>query len=316
MTFLQQLREFFKQQSPLRRLLWAGIAIGCVLLFVKEPGPEQHRLWQEFWDLGHLFLFGGVGLFASERYLRQRPWLSLFKLLLGTAFIGWIIEVIQGMTGRDYSLEDVAADTLGMALGLAIGGFRALSKPRWGYALLAILLLGGLAVKVKPTVYSAVDAIAAARQFPVLADFSGFAPHLQRDRFTSISAWLKVDAGVLEVNLLPGDFPGFGLDDFPNDWRGWHVLVIDIVNPASAPLAITCRIHDAQHAARGNLFADRFNGRFILQPGENRLRIDLQAVEHAPAGRLLDMSEVRAPACFTHHLDRPQTLLLRSMVLE
>jgi len=286
------------------------------LLFVKEPGPEQHRLWREFWDLGHLFLFGGIGLFASERYLRQRPWPRFFGLLLATAFIGWIIEVIQGATGRDYSLEDVAADTLGMALGLLIGGFGTLSRSRWRFALLAFVLLCGVVVKVKPTVYAAIDAIAAERSFPVLADFAGFAPNLQRDRFMTVSAWLKVDKDVLQVNLLPGKYPGFSLDDFPNDWRGWHVLVIDIVNPAPTALAFSCRIHDALHEARGNLFADRFNGRFILQPGENRLRIDLAAVEHAPAGRVMDMSDIRAPACFTIDLDHPRTLLLRSLVLE
>lgn len=151
--------------------LWFGVAVGCVLLFVQEPGPEQHRLLQQIWDLGHLFLFGIVGFFVGECLPAGRPWRLFWGALLSAAMVGWLIELMQLMIRRDYSLDDVAGDTLGMACGLLLGGRPALSVRRGLLHVMFATALLGVALKLTPVLRSAVDVFAAWREFPVLADF-------------------------------------------------------------------------------------------------------------------------------------------------
>ena len=297
----------------LRRLMVVGIAIGCALLFVHEPGPEQHRLMREFWDQGHLILFGIVGFFAGER-LWMQPWRKFLLCLVLAAGVGWLIEVMQYFIGRDYSLGDVYADCVGMSLGLLIGGRARLRRYRWLFRAAAALVISLILLQLKTPVLSAVDAVNAWRTFPVLANFeNGAMPQLQRDRFFGIDAALSVDRGALRVKLRPGLYPGFVLDDFPNDWRGYHVLVLDVENPDKRDLSLICRIHDAGHNWQ---HADRYNRRFDVAPGRHQIRIDLGDVEQAPQGRLMNMAEIRAPQCFSYQLAQPRELRIFRVDLE
>lgn len=298
------------------RLVWFAVIVGSLLLFVHQPGPEQHRLWSLFWDCGHVFLFAGVGYLAGEHCLQQKPWTRFIALLLLAALIGWLIELLQLISGRDYSLRDVAADAIGMALGLLVGGRARLHPRRLWLALLWVMLAAGVAERFLPVARAAFDAVAAAHAFPELANFAdGFAPSLQSDRFKSNHSSLKAVDGALRIELSRAPFTGFGLDDFPNDWFGWHGLSVAIANTGPAQ-AITCRIHDAAHERRGYAHSDRFNRRFVLLSGENRLRIDLAEVERAPRDRLLDLRNVRDFSCYAVDLKTPQVWLLRSITLE
>lgn len=312
---------FTASSSPSRftlldRMVWLGVVVGSLLLFAYQPGPEQHRLWSLFWDCGHVFLFAGVGYLVSERGLQHKPWKRFVGLLLAAAFIGWIIEWLQLISGRDYSLHDVAADVIGMALGLLVGG-RACLRPRWLWlGLMWLMLALGVVERFLPVARAAIDSVAAARAFPELANFAnGFAPSLQQDRFKSSHSRLRVIDGALRIELLPAQYSGFGLDDFPNDWHGRRALIVDLVNTGPTQ-TITCRIHDAAHEHRGYEHLDRYNHPFVLMPGGNQLRIDLTEVEHAPRDRLLDLRNVRDFSCYAADRKTPQTWLLKSITLE
>ncbi|MET0379136.1 MAG: hypothetical protein ABW049_09115 [Spongiibacteraceae bacterium] len=304
------------RRTLLDRMVLLGIVVGSLLLFVHQPGPEQHRLWSLFWDCGHVFLFAGVGYLVGERWLQGNSWLRFVGWLALAALIGWIIELLQLLTGRDYSLRDVAADTIGMALGLFVGGRTHLRLQRLGRVVICAILALALAERFLPVARAAIDAVSAANAFPELANFStGFAPSLQLDRFKKNHSSLSVGDGALRIELSPAQYTGFGLDDFPSDWQGWHWLSIDLTNTGPAQ-QITCRIHDAAHEQRDYAHNDRFNRQFVLRPGNNRLRIDLREVEHAPRDRLLDLRNIRDFSCYTTDLKTPQVWLLRSITLE
>jgi len=225
--------------------------------------------------------------------------------------------LLQLAVGRDYSLVDVATDVIGMAAGLTIGAYDLLRGSRRLYVAVLLTLIAIMAVRVKPALYSAVDAVAAWQSFPVLADFEdGFMPGLQRDRFIAKTATFSVTTHALRIDLRPGKYPGFELDDFPNDWRGRHYLIIELDNPDHVLLTVACRINDAMHGRLGFELSDRFNRRFELAPGSNQLRIDLAEVERAPASRHMDMADIRSPMCFAIDLKQPRTLFLRSIRLE
>lgn len=311
----------WSQLPTLQRSLLAGIAVGCAFLFLNDPGPEHHRFWNLLWNCGHLILFGAIGYLVGHWHLdKQRPdakiWRHYLSWVIGAAVVGWIIELAQLVTGRDYSLLDVLGDTGGMAVGLMAGSHRALRRPLAAFMATIVVLIAFLMHQLVPVARAGVDAISAARTFPELANFAdGFAPGLQRDRFGELYSRLSVVDDALRIELHPAQYAGFILDDFPNDWRGRRTLRVEIVNEG-AQRPITCRVHDLLHEQTGYEFLDRFNKQFILQPGINQLSIDLDDVLHAPKGRSMDLANIRNFGCFIVDLREPQIWLLRSIRLE
>jgi VanZ family protein len=303
-----------RQRSDwLRRALWLALIAGCALLFVHEPAASRHRLLLQSWNLGHLWLFGIIGFFVGER-LAQLSWRGFALALMAGALAGGAIELLQLAIGRDCSLDDVIADTIGMAAGLLLGARTSLRRHRALFGFATACVAVALAMQLWPVLRSAVDAYNAWREFPVLADFeNGALPSLQRERFGGTSADLIPEEGALRVALRAGRYPGFSLDDFPRDWRGWHSLVVDLDNPSGTDLAVTCRIHDARHNQQ---YSDRFNRRLVLQPGRQQLRIDLAAVAVAPRGRAMDMSAIHFPMCFAIDLAQPRDLRIHAIRLE
>lgn len=302
-----------RRDDWLRRVLWLALIAGGALLFVHEPAAGRHRLLLQIWNLGHVWLFGVIGFFVGERLVRL-TWRGFALALVAGALAGGAIELLQLTIGRDCSLGDVIADTIGMAGGLLLSAQATLRRHRVLFGLATACVAVALAVQLWPVLRSAVDAYNAWREFPVLADFeSGALPSLQRERFSGTGAELVSEEGALRVSLRAGQYPGFSLDDFPRDWRGWHRLVLDLDNPSGTELALTCRIHDARHNQQ---YSDRFNRRFMLWPGRQQLQIDMAAVAVAPRGRAMDMSAIHFPMCFAIDLAKPRDLRIHAIRLE
>ena len=111
-------------------------------------------------------------------------------------------------------------------------------------------------------------------------------------------------------------YSGVALAYFPNDWRGYGVLRLEILNPSQGEIDITCRIHDLRHEEGNQRHEDRFNKTFRLRPGWNHLQIDLKEVARAPAGRTLDLGTIRAVGVFATRLPTPRTIFLDHIRLE
>jgi hypothetical protein len=97
------------------------------------------------------------------------------------------------------------------------------------------------------------------------------------------------------------------------DWRGRDALVWTIVSDLDRPLLMAIRVHDAAHDQR---FRDRFNRKFTVAPGVNRLRIPLDDIRNAPDRRKMDMRRIRAVILFVFDLKRPASLFLGPLRLE
>ena len=103
---------------------------------------------------------------------------------------------------------------------------------------------------------------------------------------------------------------------FPRDWRGYHFLNLEALNPSPEAIDITCRIHDLRHEEGEQRYEDRFNKTFHLRSGWNQIRVDLEEVARAPAGRRLDLGTIRAVGIFATRLPTPRTLFLDHIHLE
>ena len=301
---------------PRRALLLrvvAGLLLtaGCVLLFVGRQ-PEGALQWQrEFWNFGHVALFAGLAWVLLQRW-RAPLRFQLPLLLAGSAVIGFTVEVIQRRIGRDFSLLDVLLDVVGSA----VGGWLAL-RPRLSRrqrGVLALPVFAALAVVSLPFLAIAWDSLQAARQFPQLATFAS-PLELRRFQFYGGSSG-ELRNGALQIRFGTAEWSGFTLFEPAPDWRGYRVLQLELINPAAESLDLICRIDDQRHRFSGFDYHDRFNRRFRLEPGLNRLQIALADIEAAPRDRLMAMDQIDLLGCFVHRLPEPRLLQLHKLRLE
>ena len=90
----------------------------------------------------------------------------------------------------------------------------------------------------------------------------------------------------LRVELYPSYFPGVTPILARNDWRGYKELCFDIYNPQRGEVPITVRVDDEP---RTPPFEERYNQRFVLQQGMNRIRIPLSTLITSGSGRRLNL---------------------------
>jgi hypothetical protein len=307
--------------SRTRWILWTLAAILAVLLFLGGPGHHSPRSISAAWDLGHILGFSvwsflllawkPVGEASSAR---QWGIVILFCLVAGG-----VTEGIQFLLGGDASPEDLLRDVVGGVTTLSWfpPSGKALSRGRKqmvrGLSVL-FLLVASLPLAVAIT-----DEGIARVQFPLLADFE---TPFERSRWEG-SASASVDRSVsrhgnasLRVEMGTTLYSGIFLVYFPRSWNAYQFLLLEVFNPSSEGISVTCRIHDRQHEGGGQAYEDRFNQGFLLRQGWNELRIDLGKVARAPFGRMMDLGEIRAVGLFTTKLSAPRTVFVDYVRLE
>lgn len=94
----------------------------------------------------------------------------------------------------------------------------------------------------------------------------------------------------LKLELFPSDYPGIAPLSVRKDWRNYQNFAFDVYNPSVNNLIIYVRVDDTTGY---NDEAERFNQKFILRPGMNRLRIPLATMKAARSHRLLDFGAIK-----------------------
>jgi hypothetical protein len=241
------------------------VAIGAVLglvVFAQVPGDE---LWAaELTDFGHGPAFAVLTvlllLVLRARSTRQLPVLAEYAAVIVIALaLGAIVELLQGMIGRDESMADLVRDAQGT---LAAAGFLVMLDPKlqgpgaFRYVRLAGLLLSlaGTAMLVWPPIVSGLAHLDRNRSFPTLVNF---------DRPTSLHfvhplggmtiGWKKLPpafakrAGqthALQVATTGRSWWGLMLREPLPDWRHYQRLAVTIANPSQQALTLELRVHD------------------------------------------------------------------------
>ena len=86
------------------------------------------------------------------------------------------------------------------------------------------------------------------------------------------------------------------------DWSDYQFLTMDFYNPEAERLELVIKISDYQHDSGGNLHGDRFNYPVVLMTGWNHVRIDLNELRSAPAGRDMQMDKITGFTVFALQL--------------
>jgi VanZ family protein len=295
--------------EPAQRALRVAAILFFLSLVVFATFHEPTRFAHALQKLAHPVTFGVVALLFLTLLRRRTPrrfgdYIVAFAL---TVLCGAGTEVAQAFLNRDALLLDVLRDALGA--GTALAGFATIVPgkdargPRRWRVLGALFAFVGFAIMVAP-ISTALAAYARRDlRFPTLLE--GCSP---LDRYF-------LDDGGAEVTVVPSMGPttspcgralrvqfgtapyaGIMLDEPYPDWRTAHTLVLDLRNPGEFDLPLAVRVHDRAHNLK---FRDRFNREFTLRAHERlEIAIPIAEIEHAPAGRLMDLSRIAGVAVF------------------
>jgi VanZ family protein len=307
--------------SRTRFILWPLAVILAVLLFLGGPGYHSPRSTSAAWDLGHILLFFVWGsLLLTWKPVREAPPARQWGIAILFCVVGGVVtEGIQFLVGGDASLGDLLRDQVGgvIALSWVSPSSHILSRGRRRMVrgLSVVLLL----VASLPLAVAVADEGIARAQFPLLADFE---TPFEKDRWEG-GARASVDRSVsrhgnasLRVEMEPSLYSGISLVYFPRNWKNYHFLRLEVFNPASEEIPITCRIHDRRHEEGEQAYEDRFNRTLLLRPGWNGLGIDLSEVAGAPHSRKMDLGEIRGLGLFATKLSAPRTVFVDYVRLE
>lgn len=286
-------------------------------------GPEYQspRSLCAAWDLGHIVAFSLWSyLLLTWRALRETSPARQWGITLAFCLVaGAATEGIQSLLGGDASIGDLLRDMVGGVIALSWFSPSAKVLPerlrRAARSVAVTLLL----IACLPLATALSDEEIARHQFPVLSDFE---TPFEANRWDG-GARFSVDRSVarhgkasLRVDMDTSLYSGVALVYFPRDWRGYHFLDLEALNPSPEEIDIICRIHDLRHEEGEQRYEDRFNKVFRLRSGWNHLRVDLEEVARAPAGRTLDLGTIRAVGIFATRLPTPRILFLDHIRLE
>ena len=291
--------------------LYAALAVGGVFLFIGGPALESSRSSYHIWDMGHIILFAILTylLIKDLPFLdRQNFWTQAIIILVITAVLGIITELIQVKLDRSPDIDDIGRNFIGSAIALVFFARSRRKLPGFVLVLLQATVVLAFIRESYPLGRSLLDEAIAKSQFPVLADFE---TPFEVDRWQE--KWrINIDDKVsrngqhgLRVNLTPAKYSGVSFKYFPSDWHDYNYLKISIFNPDPDTLKIFCRIHDKNH---NNMYSDRFNRAFKIIPGWNDLSIPLEQIRKSPREREMDMYHLDLIGLFTVDLQQSRVL--------
>ena len=109
-------------------------------------------------------------------------------------------------------------------------------------------------------------------------------------------------------------YPGVSLEEPWPDWSGYRELRLTVRNNEDAPVEVVLRVHDRAHTYA---FGDRYNETFSLPPRRlTTLRVPLSRIQHAPAGRLMNLRQIASVILYRNAADRSRDVSLQAVWLE
>lgn len=318
-------------RDPNRRALAARAAVvGTLLVPVVVAHTFEHSaFWHAVQKLAHPVVFAIVAwlladLVATIRehsFATRRDYADAWLLAV---VLGGLTELAQHGVGRDPAWSDVGRDAFGAVVGLlARGAWDARRVGDRRSRRRRALSAGALGiVACVPVIVAAAAYGTRAWRFPTLVQFSTPADlyFVARDNpYLAVvpvpSRWRRsANERALDVPLRRAAVRAFKLVEPSPDWSRFHVLLIEVTNPAEVELVLYVRVHDRAH---DQSHADRFNASIRVPPRTRHVeRVPLEAIEEAPRSRVLDLAAVAGIAIFDPDDSTDRRFLLHRIWLE
>jgi len=291
----------------------------AVLLLVPLPADT---LWlRELFNSGHSVVFIFITLILFE-YVNIRlkgfhP-VIISLVVLATAFvIGVFIEMTQGLLQREASVSDLSRNLFGIIAGLSLAIY--FQQKAW-YNRLALVsvMLTGLFLGGYSLIELSWNYYQRSKAFPLLTEF-------EKPWTKSFVRFNKAafQGGVVKKNPLeatrykfrfePGLYPGVSIIEPVENWSGYRILHFDVFSTNIDNVKMVLRVHDKQH---NQDFRDRFNRHFILQPGFNRIVVELAEIRDALYSRKIDMANIAGVEMFLTEVEEPLYLEISNIFIQ
>lgn len=293
--------------------------MGLCLLFAALllPLPAWPTRWgQELENAAHAPAFAAV---AAGAWLFFQPAAAATKALrpfvlaaLTAVLLALLTELLQPLTGRDASLQDVWTDLLGATAALAaIGAWRVrgASAARLSLVLLALGVAGFALWPLGESLRAYWHRQALAPRLFDPRDAAG--RHFLQRRAVRLIA--DPDGG-WRITPTRSPWPGLTVDEVLPDWSAYRTLAIELRNPGEQPLTLLLRIDDAFEHRR---YSDRYNASIRVAAHQSSTwRIPLTMLSHRTAGRNLDLTHMRRVILYQDSADTLDPYVLLDLRLE
>ena len=287
-----------------------GLALLALVMAAQAlipSGADETILVGAILDAGHVPLFAVFALVVLWLSRSTVPGTGARHYLIVLALVviaGLGTEFIQKFSARDAGWGDFGRDLLGgsaavlvaFAMGAGRGWRRILA-----FTLAVVLLAVGVAELGRVYLdYRGRDA-----SFPSLAGFDAtweprFVHGHDADIDLVVAGGEGMEGRAAKVTFRPAAYPSLSIrEPFP-DWTDFSVMELVVRNERDTPVEFWVRIHDAAH---DETYADRFNARYVADPGTHRLTVPLEQVAKGPRDRDLDLATVAGIAFFVDHPD-------------
>lgn len=116
----------------------------------------------------------------------------------------------------------------------------------------------------------------------------------------------------LKIEMYPKvTWPGFG-KGIKKSWTGYDYLSINIFNPSPELIRLSYRIDDRRDNPP---YADRANGRLLINPGANTITFNLKELKTSDGKRPLDLEKICSFLLFLHNPEKKVTLFLDDLAV-
>lgn len=302
-----------------------GLGITLVVLVVLHTVslPSHNRLWREVANFGHIPLFGllAVTVLHLSKTLLNTKFKNQFQhwllALIVVTVIGGLSEFVQIAGPRDADWGDLLRDIMGALIFLGFAatmsakrfptlGTVLTTKSKWVvYFATSVLLF----VTLTPLFYWSVAFFNRSQQFPLLCGFESFweygfvGSNSGRVEFVEAPSGWESSNGDKEETARVGrvrfdqiKYAGFFISEPYPDFSGHDTLSIELFSSQDSAIALTVRIDDRSHNYK---FNDRYNRKFIIRPGMNKILIPCDDIRYAPANRNMDMTAIASIHIFS-----------------
>ncbi len=320
----EKIKQAFRR-PPIQVALLASAIIAMLIFFYGFEVPRVTYVTNEIQNAGHAPFFGVmtlISLMISRLFLSKKfksPLQHYGAAIAASTSLGFILEITQIGTARSADPMDILRNIAGsvIALGLwytvdrkTLEMFppkRFLSVPRIRIlcVISALLLLVPILTRLRSNAERD-------RAFPIICDFNepwsmAFVKKsgCWISRGNPPEEWTQARGkSVFRMRTSMFDYPRIKIEEPYPDWTGYSALTFDLFSTMKEPFPIEIKIDDYKH---DNHYHDRFNKKWIVQPGVNAFRIPLEEVRNAPYSRKMDMKDIRS---LTILLDHPKTRYL------
>lgn len=273
---------------------WVTLGVAAALALWLVPLPEQTVLWGRIFDAAHVPLFAVLALAArrlSGLWLDPRLRPSAHDLLAAAITLLFAVgtEAVQVVLPRDASARDVLRNVLGIAIGLGLHFATRRGRPASQRAAVGA---GALLMFALSFVSLARGLDAYRRRAAAFPEVAVFDPTLAELFVETEGARVRYHDGAAEVTYLAGDepYPRLEVTEVEPDWSGSSTLGFTVHNPGERSIELSVRAHDRAHDGD---YDDRYNGVFTVPTGTHELAVDLDTLASAPAGRRMDLRQMR-----------------------